>query len=165
MRDIGFGAHTTLGYTRYDSNSGGVLTASDGAHLARIALLGQYAAGALQDYLSCVGAQFRRLPILRRCTISITFETKRIFGVNRCHQQNTGRPGSGAKVSACNQRAEGLPNIVASARARSRSNVRRCIPFGLAGNGSSKSTPPPSLILIFRACSKPRCHAVCCWLA
>src|SRR5215831_18761612 len=41
LADIGFGAHTTLGYTPNDSNSGGVLTASDGTHLAKIALLGQ----------------------------------------------------------------------------------------------------------------------------
>jgi hypothetical protein len=57
------------------------------------------------------------------------------------------------------------PNSAASARARCRSNVRRCIPFGRAGNGSSKSTPPPSLILIFRAWPKRRCKAVCCWLS
>jgi hypothetical protein len=44
LADISFGAHTTLGYTPNDSNSGGVLTASDGAHVAKIALLGQYAA-------------------------------------------------------------------------------------------------------------------------
>jgi hypothetical protein len=42
LADISFGAHTTLGYTPNDSNSGGVLTASDGTH--KIALLGQYAA-------------------------------------------------------------------------------------------------------------------------
>jgi hypothetical protein len=42
LADIGFGARTTLGYTQYDGNSAGVLTASDGAH--KIALLGQYAA-------------------------------------------------------------------------------------------------------------------------
>jgi hypothetical protein len=35
---------TTLGYTPNDSNSGGVLTAGDGSHVAKIALLGQYAA-------------------------------------------------------------------------------------------------------------------------
>jgi hypothetical protein len=44
LADIGFGAHTTLGYTPNDSNSGGVLAASDGTHIAKIALLGQYAA-------------------------------------------------------------------------------------------------------------------------
>ena len=44
LADISFGAHTTLGYAPNDSNSGGVLTASDGAHFAKIALLGQYAA-------------------------------------------------------------------------------------------------------------------------
>jgi hypothetical protein len=44
LADISFGANTTLGYTPNDSNSGGVLTASDGTHVAKIALLGQYAA-------------------------------------------------------------------------------------------------------------------------
>ena len=44
LADISFGAHTTLGYTPNDSNSGGGLTASDGSHVAKIALLGQYAA-------------------------------------------------------------------------------------------------------------------------
>ena len=44
LADISFGAHTTLGYTPNNSNSGGVLTASDGTHVAKIALLGQYAA-------------------------------------------------------------------------------------------------------------------------
>jgi hypothetical protein len=44
LADISFGAHTTLGYTPNNANSGGVLTASDGAHVAKIALLGQYAA-------------------------------------------------------------------------------------------------------------------------
>jgi hypothetical protein len=44
LADISFGAHTTLGYTPNDSNSGGVLTAGDGSHVAKIALLGQYAA-------------------------------------------------------------------------------------------------------------------------
>ena len=44
LADISFGAHTTLGYTPNDSNSGGGLTASDGSHIAKIALLGQYAA-------------------------------------------------------------------------------------------------------------------------
>jgi hypothetical protein len=44
LADISFGAHTTLGYAPNDSNSGGVLTASDGAHVAKIALLGQYEA-------------------------------------------------------------------------------------------------------------------------
>jgi hypothetical protein len=44
LADISFGAHTTLGYTPNNSNSGGVLTASDATHAAKIALLGQYAA-------------------------------------------------------------------------------------------------------------------------
>jgi hypothetical protein len=33
--------------------------------------------------------------------------------------------------------------------------------FGFAGNGSSRSALPPSLILIFRAFSKLRCSGVC----
>jgi hypothetical protein len=37
----------------------------------------------------------------------------------------------------------------------------REIPFGFAGNGSSRSALPPSLILIFRAFSKLRCSGVC----
>jgi hypothetical protein len=44
LADISFGAHTTLGYTPNDSNSGVVLTAGDGSHVAKIALLGQYSA-------------------------------------------------------------------------------------------------------------------------
>jgi hypothetical protein len=44
LADISFGAHTTLGYTPNNSNGGGVLTAGDGDHVAKIALLGQYAA-------------------------------------------------------------------------------------------------------------------------
>jgi hypothetical protein len=44
LADISFSAHTTLGYMPNNSNSGGVLTASDGSHVAKIALLGQYAA-------------------------------------------------------------------------------------------------------------------------
>ena len=44
LADISFGADTTLGYTPNDSNSGGMLTASDHTHVAKMALLGQYAA-------------------------------------------------------------------------------------------------------------------------
>jgi hypothetical protein len=44
LADISFGAGSTLGYAPNSSNSGGVLTASDGDHVAKIALLGQYIA-------------------------------------------------------------------------------------------------------------------------
>jgi autotransporter-associated beta strand protein len=44
LSDIGFGAGSTLGYAPNNSNAGGVLTDSDGAHAAKIALLGQYIA-------------------------------------------------------------------------------------------------------------------------
>jgi hypothetical protein len=44
LSDIGFGASSTLGYTPNNGNTGGVLTAGDGSHVANIALLGQYAA-------------------------------------------------------------------------------------------------------------------------
>jgi hypothetical protein len=44
LGDIGFGANTTLGYAANSSNTGGMLSVSDGTHLANIALLGQYAA-------------------------------------------------------------------------------------------------------------------------
>jgi hypothetical protein len=42
--DIGFGASSTLGYAPNSSDTGGVLTASDGTHFANIALLGQHMA-------------------------------------------------------------------------------------------------------------------------
>jgi hypothetical protein len=44
LSDIGFGASSTLGYASNSGNTGGVLTAGDGSHVAKIALLGQYAA-------------------------------------------------------------------------------------------------------------------------
>jgi probable HAF family extracellular repeat protein len=44
LRDIGFGSGSALGYTANASNTGGTLSISDGTHLARINLLGQYAA-------------------------------------------------------------------------------------------------------------------------
>jgi len=44
LRDIGFGAATTVGYQSYADNSGGRLSVSDGTHVASLALLGQYAA-------------------------------------------------------------------------------------------------------------------------
>jgi hypothetical protein len=42
--DIGFGANTTLGYSADKGNTGGTLSVGDGAHIADIALLGQYMA-------------------------------------------------------------------------------------------------------------------------
>jgi large repetitive protein len=42
LADIAFGANTTLGYSANSQNTGGTLTASDGTHIASIALLGQY---------------------------------------------------------------------------------------------------------------------------
>jgi hypothetical protein len=44
LRDIAFGANTTLGYAANADNSGGTLTVSDGIHSANLALLGQYTA-------------------------------------------------------------------------------------------------------------------------
>ena len=44
LADIAFGGSTTLGYTPNGSNSGGTLNATDGSHIANIALLGQYMA-------------------------------------------------------------------------------------------------------------------------
>ena len=44
LADIGFGAATTLGYAPNPSATEGVLTASDGTHTAKLALLGQYMA-------------------------------------------------------------------------------------------------------------------------
>jgi hypothetical protein len=41
---IGFGANSTLGYAANADNSGGTLSAGDGAHMANIALLGSYMA-------------------------------------------------------------------------------------------------------------------------
>jgi hypothetical protein len=42
---IGFGAHSTIGYSTNSDNSGWPLTVSDGLLSQRLALLGQYAAG------------------------------------------------------------------------------------------------------------------------
>jgi len=42
--NIGFGAHTTLGYAQTPGYAGGTLMISDGAHTAKLALLGQYVA-------------------------------------------------------------------------------------------------------------------------
>jgi hypothetical protein len=44
LTDIAFGAADTLGYAANASNTGGLLTVSDGTHTANLALLGQYAA-------------------------------------------------------------------------------------------------------------------------
>ena len=44
LRDIAFSANTTLGYATNGVNGGGTLTASDRVDLAKIAVLGQYAA-------------------------------------------------------------------------------------------------------------------------
>jgi Tryptophan-rich Synechocystis species C-terminal domain/Putative esterase len=44
LSDVAFAAGSTLGYAPNRGNTGGVLTVSDGAHTANIALLGQYAA-------------------------------------------------------------------------------------------------------------------------
>ena len=42
LRDIGFGANTTLLYAANSSNTGGILAVSDGAHGANLFLAGQY---------------------------------------------------------------------------------------------------------------------------
>jgi hypothetical protein len=47
LRDIGFGATTTVGFAANSSNTGGTLSVSDGTHVAQIALLGQYMANSL----------------------------------------------------------------------------------------------------------------------
>jgi choice-of-anchor A domain-containing protein len=44
LADIGFGTQTTLAYLQNQTNTSGVLTVSDGAHTANLALLGQYMA-------------------------------------------------------------------------------------------------------------------------
>jgi hypothetical protein len=48
LADLGSGAATTLAYTANADGSGGTLTASDGTHVASLALLGQYAASGFQ---------------------------------------------------------------------------------------------------------------------
>jgi autotransporter passenger strand-loop-strand repeat protein len=45
LTQIAFGARTTLGYTDNSTDTGGTLAISDGAHVASIALLGNYIAG------------------------------------------------------------------------------------------------------------------------
>jgi hypothetical protein len=82
------------------------------------------------------------------------------------HSSRNRRPVPSPRPMGCGVKAAYyMQNIAACARARRRWNVRRCIPFGLAGKSSSRSALPPSLILIFRACSRPRYSGVCCWLA
>ncbi|HEX3497922.1 MAG TPA: hypothetical protein VHT04_01225 [Stellaceae bacterium] len=49
LADIGFGAGTTLSYAADVGGISGMLTVSDGAHTASLALLGQYAAAGFQD--------------------------------------------------------------------------------------------------------------------
>jgi autotransporter passenger strand-loop-strand repeat protein len=44
LGDIAFGSQTTLGYAANANHTGGVLTVSDGSHVATLSLLGQYAA-------------------------------------------------------------------------------------------------------------------------
>jgi hypothetical protein len=46
LADIAFGASTTLGYSANSDSNGGILQVNDGAHTARITLLGQYVASA-----------------------------------------------------------------------------------------------------------------------
>jgi hypothetical protein len=41
---IPFGVHTTLGYSENSSNTGGTLRVTDGSHIAKLALLGNYMA-------------------------------------------------------------------------------------------------------------------------
>jgi hypothetical protein len=45
LRDIAFGAGTTLAFTEAPGSTSGTLTVSDGANTANITLLGQYVAG------------------------------------------------------------------------------------------------------------------------
>jgi hypothetical protein len=44
LRDIAFGANTSVSYTENQDHTGGVLSVTDGSHTANISLLGQYAA-------------------------------------------------------------------------------------------------------------------------
>jgi hypothetical protein len=41
---IPFGLHTTLGYSKNSSETGGMLTVKDGTHIAKLTLLGNYMA-------------------------------------------------------------------------------------------------------------------------
>jgi hypothetical protein len=44
LADIAFGGTTTLGYTPNNTNTGGMLSVSDGTHTANLAFLGNYMA-------------------------------------------------------------------------------------------------------------------------
>jgi hypothetical protein len=44
LTDIDFSTNTILGYMGHSTNSGGMLTVTDGVHTSNLALLGQYAA-------------------------------------------------------------------------------------------------------------------------
>ncbi|CAI8760678.1 VCBS repeat-containing protein [Pseudomonas sp. IT-P258] len=46
--DVAFGANTQISYAANDTGTGGMLSVSDGAHVAQVALNGQYAAAGLQ---------------------------------------------------------------------------------------------------------------------
>ncbi|WP_223541633.1 beta strand repeat-containing protein [Pseudomonas sp. BF-RE-26] len=46
--DVAFGANTQITYAANDTGTGGMLSVSDGAHVAQVALNGQYAAAGLQ---------------------------------------------------------------------------------------------------------------------
>jgi len=45
LRDISFGAGTTINFAEFEDNTQGTLTVSDGAHVAQIVMAGQYATG------------------------------------------------------------------------------------------------------------------------
>jgi hypothetical protein len=45
LRDISFGAGTTLNFAEFEDNTQGTLTVSDGAHVAQIVMAGQYVTG------------------------------------------------------------------------------------------------------------------------
>ena len=44
LRDLVYGASTTLGYSPNAAGTGGTLTVSDGTHVANIAMIGSYTA-------------------------------------------------------------------------------------------------------------------------
>jgi large repetitive protein len=48
LADIGFGANTTLAFAENNAGTGGVLTVSDGTHVANLDLLGQFAVAGFQ---------------------------------------------------------------------------------------------------------------------
>ena len=53
---IGFGAHTTLGYSEDSGDAGGTLPDTDGTHGAKLALLGNYMAASFVDSQSTATA-------------------------------------------------------------------------------------------------------------